>query len=179
MTAPKHHPHSIAEFESLRGVDLGSTPWLDVSQSTIDAFAEVTGDRQWIHLDTERAVGGPFGTTIAHGLFTLAIGPVLTGQLIGFEGFEHSLNYGYNRVRFPHPLPVGVRVRMSARVTEVTRADAHSALVTIEQVFAAEGIEKPVCVAASLSYVTESTATESASFDSAAAGSTDDPDGRS
>jgi acyl dehydratase len=90
-----------------------------VPQQSIDAFAEVTGDHQWIHVDPESAAAGPFGSTIAHGLFSLSLGPALSEQLLSLAGFAHSLNYGYDKVRFPAPLPVGSRVRMSVTIVAV------------------------------------------------------------
>ena len=81
----------------------------------IDAFAEVTGDHQWIHTDPARATQTPFGGTIAHGYYTLSLHPRFAAQIVAFEGFAFAVNYGLNKVRFPAPLPVGNRVRMRAR----------------------------------------------------------------
>lgn len=148
-------PRSLAEMNELCDQPIGPTEWVDVSQSTVDGFADVTRDHQWIHVDSVRSEAGPFGGTIAHGLLTLSFGPGFTAELIDFAGFSHSLNYGYEKVRFPHPLPTGTRVRMQAVVTDVRPVGEGTALVVIRQIFEAEGIEKPVCVADSVSYVTE------------------------
>lgn len=151
----RHHPSTITDFEDLIGKDLGPTEWHTLTQDDINTFADLTGDHQWIHVDEERAAQGPFGKTIGHGLLTLSLGPTFMEELFAFDGFAHSLNYGYDKVRFPHPRPVGTKVRMTAAVTNVQRADAASALVSIRQVFEADGIEKPVCVAESKAYFTE------------------------
>ncbi len=149
-SAERLRPTTIADLQELVGSTLGPTRWHTLTQADIDAFADVTGDHQWIHVDPERAAAGPFGRTIGHGLLTLSLGPALTEELMAFDGFAHGLNYGYGKVRFPHPLPVGARVRMTATVSEVTPMGEGSAQVTTTQVFEAEGIEKPVCVAESI-----------------------------
>ena len=142
-------PTTFEELEQLVGRMIGPTPWYDVPQQSIDAFAEVTGDHQWIHVDPERAAAGPFGSTIAHGLFSLSLGPALSEQLLSLAGFAHSLNYGYDRVRFPAPLPVGSRVRMSVTIVAVEPV-AGGVQLRGEQVFEREGSTKPVAVAESL-----------------------------
>ncbi|CCH76837.1 putative enoyl-CoA hydratase 1 [Nostocoides japonicum T1-X7] len=150
MTSTPLRPTSIADVEELVGTELGPTDWHTLPQEDIDAFADLTGDHQWIHVDPERAAAGPFGGTIGHGLLTLSLGPAMTEQLMAFDGFAHALNYGYDKVRFPHPRPVGSRVRMRATITDVTRVGDDSAQVTTTQVFECEGIDKPVCVAQSI-----------------------------
>ncbi len=142
-------PGSVADLEALIGQQLGPTGWVAVDQRTVDSFAETTGDKQWIHVDPERATESPAGGTIAHGLLTLSLGPALTEELFSFEGFAMTLNYGYEKVRFPAPVPVGSRVRMTATVTAVTPVTG-GAQVTTTQVFECEGVTKPVCVAESV-----------------------------
>src|SRR5690606_5223134 len=112
-------PTTVDELVALVGRELGPTQWHTLVQEDIDTFATVTGDHQWIHVDPERAAAGPFGTTIGHGLFTLSLGPTFMEELMAFDGFAHSLNYGYNKVRFPHPRPVGSKVRMRATISDV------------------------------------------------------------
>lgn len=148
-------PTTVDQLVALVGQELGPTDWHTLVQGEIDAFADVTGDHQWIHVDPERAKVGPFGRTIAHGLLTLSLGPAFMEELMAFDGFAHSLNYGYNRVRFPHPLPLDSRVRMRATITEVSPTGDGSAQITTAQKFEAEGIEKPVCVAESIGRFTE------------------------
>ena len=137
------------ELAAHAGRELGVTGWHDVTQASIDEFARVTGDDQWIHLDEGRARATPFGGTIAHGYFTLSLGPVLMSEIVAMEGFSHVLNYGLDRVRFPAPMPVGGRVRMRATLALVEPVPG-GVQITVEQVFEREGGDKPVCVAESL-----------------------------
>src|SRR5436309_10997394 len=102
----------IDELKSRIGDELGVSEWHEVTQEAVDAFADVTGDHQWIHVDPERAAATPFGGTIAHGYYTLALAPRFNYEIVGFEGFAFAVNYGLNKVRFPAPMPVGKRVRM-------------------------------------------------------------------
>jgi acyl dehydratase len=142
-------PRVFASPDELRaavGEQLGWTDWLQVDQKRVDAFAEATGDHQWIHVDPERAAKGPFGSTIAHGFLTLSLIPSLTPLLFQVEGVRMGVNYGVNKVRFPAPVPVGSRLRATAVVAEVDDTEGGFQLVTrvtIER----EGGEKPVCVA--------------------------------
>jgi acyl dehydratase len=146
---------TLSGLDALRdaaGRDLGVTDWREITQADIDAFADLTGDHQWIHVDPERAAASPLGRTIAHGLLTLSLAPAMTAELLTFEGFAFALNYGYNRIRFPAPLPVGSRVRMHATLAAVDDIPG-GAQITIVQSFEREGEEKPVCVAESLARV--------------------------
>jgi acyl dehydratase len=146
---------TISDLDELRtktGMQLGVSEWHDVPQDAIDAFARVTGDDQWIHVDPERATQTPFGGTIAHGYYTLSLHPMLAEQVLRYEGFAFAVNYGLNRVRFPAPLPVGNRVRM--RITLMDVEDVlGGAQITMKLTFEGEGALKPVCVAESLTRV--------------------------
>jgi acyl dehydratase len=126
--------------------------WHDVTQEDINRFAEVTGDDNWIHLDVERAKQTPFGGTIAHGYYTLSLGPMFTYRLFKADGFAFGVNYGVNKVRFPATMPVGERVRMRLRLASVDDVPGGAQIVT-ELTFERDGAEKPVCVAESLSRV--------------------------
>jgi acyl dehydratase len=139
----------IDELRAKVGTELGVSEWHDVTQDEIDAFADATGDHQWIHVEPERAAQTPFGSTIAHGLYTLSLGPRFTFAMFTIEGFAFGLNYGYNKVRFPAPLPVDSRVRMRATLAAVDDVPGGVQL-TITQTFEREGTEKPVCVAESV-----------------------------
>jgi acyl dehydratase len=123
----------------------GPSGWIDVPQERIDAFAEATGDRQWIHVDPERAKDGPFGTTIAHGYLTLSLLPAASYEVVPRQG-GMAINYGLNRVRFPAPVPVGSRVRATF---EVVGLEEHGwgRQVTMQATVEREGGDKPVCVA--------------------------------
>ncbi|GAA4659719.1 MULTISPECIES: MaoC family dehydratase [Amycolatopsis] len=138
------------EIRALAGRDLGHSSWREVTQELIDAFADVSGDHQWIHTDPERAAEGPFGRTIAHGYLTLSWGIPLVAELLRVEGVGMALNYGVNKVRFPSPVPVGSRVRLHARVVDVVPVKGDGVQVTREFTFEVEGQEKPACVAESL-----------------------------
>src|SRR3954453_14036583 len=113
---------TISGLDELRdkvGQEVGVSDSHEVTQERIDAFAEATEDHQWIHVDPERAAETPFGGTIAHGLYTLSLGPRLTYELFSVDGFAFALNYGFGKVRFPAPLPVGSNVRLRATLSSV------------------------------------------------------------
>jgi acyl dehydratase len=112
----------------------------------VSAFAEATLDRQWIHLDRERAANGPYGTTVAHGFLVLSLGPHLVRQVLDLSALQAGINYGVNRVRFPSPTPVGARLRLRVVIREVT-ALTNGARVTMEYSFEREGSDRPACVA--------------------------------
>ncbi len=127
------------------GDTYGPSSWIDVPQSKIDAFAEATGDHQWIHVDPERAKDGPFGTTIGHGYLTLSLLPAMSYEVVPRQG-GMGINYGLNRVRFPSPVPVDSRVRASF---EVVGFEEHEwgGQATMQATVEREGGDKPVCVA--------------------------------
>src|SRR5881409_2497361 len=94
----------IAGLKEKVGAHLGYSDWVEVTQQSVNLFADATGDHQWIHVDPERAADGPFGGTIAHGLFTLSLLPVFLHQLYEVEGISMAVNYGLDKVRFPAPV---------------------------------------------------------------------------
>jgi acyl dehydratase len=147
-------PRTVEELRELTGKELGVSGWHGVTQERIDAFAELTGDRQWIHTDVERARAGMFGGTIAHGYYTLALAPMLTAELVSFQGFAFAVNYGLNRVRFPSPLRAGARVRLRLSVEAVLVRSAGTDL-TLLLMFESDRHDKPVCVAESVMRVVE------------------------
>ena len=129
------------------GTEFGPSAWVDVPQERIQAFADATGDHQWIHVEPERAAAGPFGTTIAHGYLTLSLLPAMSYEVIPRpEGVAMGINYGLNRVRFPSPVPSGSRVRGTFRVDGVDEFEG-GRQVTMTATVEREGGEKPVCVA--------------------------------
>jgi acyl dehydratase len=136
----------VTELPALKGRDLGSSRWVEVTQEQVSTFATLTGDEQWIHVDTDRAKDGPFGTTIAHGFFVLSRSTGFLYELLEVRGGSQILNYGLNRVRFTAPTPVGSRIRMALKVTDVAEV-AGGYQVTFGLTFEREGQEKPVCVA--------------------------------
>jgi acyl dehydratase len=135
-----------ADLEARTGTELGVSDWFEVTQTDVSAFAELTGDEFWIHTDPERAASSRFGGTIAHGLYTLSLEPRFRYELVTFAGWPVQLNYGYGRVRFPAPLPVGSRIRMRSILTDAHRASS-GWRVTLEQIFEREGGDRPACVA--------------------------------
>ena len=142
----------LDELKQAEGEDLGTSDWHEVTQEAIDAFADVSGDHQWIHVDRERAKETPFGGTIAHGYYTLSLAPRFSEQIMRLDGFAFAVNYGLNKVRFPAPLPVGSKVRMSAKLASLEEVPG-GAQITMVLTFEREGGDKPVCVAESLSRV--------------------------
>ncbi|HEX4691321.1 MAG TPA: MaoC family dehydratase [Solirubrobacteraceae bacterium] len=142
----------LAELREAEGEVLGKSDWHEVTQQDIDAFADATGDHQWIHVDPERAKDTPFGGTIAHGYYTLSLAPRFTEEVMKLEGFAFAVNYGLNKVRFPAPVPVGSKVRMSAKLAGLEDIPG-GAQMTLELTFERDGGEKPVCVAETLARV--------------------------
>ncbi len=138
----------LDDLKNFAGREIGMTDWLVVTQERIQQFAEATEDRQWIHLDSERAKReSPFHTTIAHGFLTLSLLSFLMKQAIQIKsGVRMAVNYGLNRVRFPSPVRADSRIR--GRFTLLTLKEVFNAL---EAVFAvtveSEGADKPCCVA--------------------------------
>lgn len=137
-------------MSALEGQEIGVGDWFEITQDRVDAFADVTLDHQWIHVDRERAAEGPFGGTIAHGYLTLSLIPYLnSGITWPVEGARMTVNYGLDRVRFITPVPVGSKVRSRTKVVEVREVPGGVQVkgeVTIE----IEGASKPACVAETL-----------------------------
>lgn len=128
------------------GKELGTGDWVQVTQDRINLFAEATGDRQWIHVDVEKAKAGPFGGTIAHGLLTLSMISDLSAGLFKFDGFKMGVNYGYEKIRFPAPVPVNSELR--ARVRVLSCEDIKNGIQSIfEFTVERKGTDKPACVA--------------------------------
>lgn len=137
---------TLDEVSAASGEELGTSDWLAVDQERVNAFAEATGDHQWIHVDVERAKDGPFGGTIAHGYLTLSLIPQLSTQIFSLETPGARLNYGVNKVRFPNPVRVGRRIRATATIAGVSDVPAGKQLLT-RYVIEIEGEDKPACVA--------------------------------
>ncbi|GCD88146.1 MaoC family dehydratase [Nocardioides sp. LS1] len=135
----------IPALEAAVGEHLGYSEWHTITQEQIDTFATCTGDHQWIHIDPVEAAKGPFGTTIAHGYFTLSLVPMLSWEVYDVQGIGMGVNYGANKLRFPAPVPVDSRVRAGVELLEVTPGGGGYQVVTrvtIER----DGGEKPACV---------------------------------
>lgn len=134
------------ELPDAVGVRLGPTEPYTVTQSQVDLFAAVTGDRQWIHVDSARAAGGPFGGTIAHGYLTLSLVAPLLAQMLAISNVRNGINYGSDRVRFPAPLMVGSAVRGSGEIVDVVTGEGWTQLA-VRVTIAPDGGDRPVCVA--------------------------------
>lgn len=144
--------HGMEELAAAQGEEIGVTEWQELTQDQIDVFSDATGDHYWIHVDPERAKEGPLGSTVAHGLYTLSLGPAANYALIAFEGFGVQMNYGYEKVRFPAPVPVGSRLRMRLQIGKV-QASGVGTRVVLRQTFECEGSDKPACIAEMLLYL--------------------------
>ncbi|MGH2979338.1 MAG: MaoC family dehydratase [Solirubrobacterales bacterium] len=141
----------IQGLKDLIGKEIGPGEWREVRQQDIDAFADLSGDHQWIHVDVERAKReSPFGTTIAHGNLTLSMIDGFRLDLITSTGFKLGVNYGWNKVRFPAPVPAGSRVRARAEVASVDEVGGGWWQVVTRFTVEVEGSDKPCCVADSV-----------------------------
>ncbi len=146
--------NGIAGLREVEGNELGSSDWVPITQDQIQMFAELTGDRQWIHVDAERAAHSRYGGTIAHGFLVLAMVPALAAQVFEVSGLSMVVNYGLEKVRFPAPVPAGSLIRVRVSVVAVTESDrGHLALFkhTVER----EGTTRPACVAEQLRLLIE------------------------
>lgn len=138
--------HGLAGLRSMVGRELGTSEWHEVTQAQVDAFADATGDHQWIHVDPVRAAESPFGSTIAHGYLTLSLVPALLAEAVRVEGISMGINYGANRLRFPSPVPVGSRLRLRASLLALEEVPG-GAQGTLSLTMEREGSEKPAMVA--------------------------------
>ncbi|MGK5682637.1 MaoC family dehydratase [Actinoplanes sp. URMC 104] len=137
----------LDELRTLPGRDLGHSSWLEVTQDRVDAFAEATGDHQWIHVDADRAARGPFGGTIAHGYLTLALVIPFFAELLRVEGLTMGVNYGLDRLRFASPVRVGSRIRLAATAVAAEEVSRRCVQVTFDFTVQIDGVDKPACVA--------------------------------
>jgi acyl dehydratase len=138
---------TMAEVPGLVGTELGSSDWYEVTQDAVNLFADATGDHQWIHIDVERAKAeSPFGGPIAHGYLTLSLLAPLSAQVLLVTDTVMGVNYGLNKVRFPSPVPVGAKVRLTASLKSVEEV-AGGLQLTLAAVIEREGGDKPVCIA--------------------------------
>jgi acyl dehydratase len=146
--------NGIEEFKALQGQTIGPSEWREVTQADIDTFAELSRDDQWIHVDVERAkTESPFGTTIAHGNLTLSMIDGFRPDLLESTGFKLGVNYGWNKIRFPAPVPVGSRIRASVEAVSVDDVGGGWFQIVQRWTVEVEGSEKPACVAESVGRV--------------------------
>ena len=139
---------SFDQLSEAVGEDLGSTDWLEVTQERVDAFADATGDHQWIHIDADRAKNeSPYGTTIAHGFLTLSMIPALTKENYRVENAKMAINYGSNKVRFIAAVPSGGRIRARSELIDATKVDDNTVNLTVKNTIELDGSNKPAAVA--------------------------------
>jgi len=133
------------DLKSLPGTDLGASSWVEVTQEMINAFADVTRDHQWIHIDVERAKK-EIGGTIAHGFLTVSLMPVMAYELMTIEGVSRAINYGFDKLRFTDVVRPGERIRLRQTVKAVEEK-AGGVAITRDCVVEIEGKERPALVA--------------------------------
>ena len=141
---------TLTELSALVGQEVAVSDWISITQERIDQFAQATGDRQWIHVDEERARQGPFGSTIAHGLLTLSLIPAFFDSALCVLETRMGVNYGLNRVRFTAPVPVGSRVRARLTLLSSEPIEQNGFQMVWSVSVEREGAAKPVCVAESI-----------------------------
>jgi acyl dehydratase len=139
----------LAELTAAVGTELGPTDWLVVDQARIDQFAVATDDHQWIHVDPQRAADGPYGGTIAHGLLTLSLLPHFMQELYRVDNVAMAINYGFNKVRFITPVPVGSRLRAASKISVVAEVPG-GVQATLTTTIDVDGSDRPAAVVESI-----------------------------
>ena len=143
--------HVFNDFNELKaavGTDVDVSEWIEITQDRINKFADATGDEQWIHIDVERAAReSPGGKTIAHGLLSLSLIPMIIREIIGLKVVKNTLNYGANRIRYLTPVPAGSRLRGRVAVTAAEDVPPNALRVTYKVIIEIEGGKRPACVA--------------------------------
>jgi len=142
MTTTFENPAALLEAV---GQDLGHSDWLEIDQERINQFADATADHQWIHVDPEKAAGGPYGKTIAHGYLTLSLANLFLPQVMTVENFSMGVNYGCEKVRFPAAVPVGSRIRGHGEVVSAEEVKG-GVQVVVRMTIEIEGGDRPACV---------------------------------
>jgi acyl dehydratase len=144
----EHRFVTLAALRDMQGQEVGISDWLTVTQAQVDAFADLCGDHQFIHVDPVRAAETPFGVTIAHGFYTLSLLTYFAqGVRPGIEGTKHSVNYGFDRIRFAAPVPVGSRIRTRFRLARLNERRPGEITQHWEATVEVEGSDRPALVA--------------------------------
>lgn len=139
---------SIDDAVGLVGRELGVGEWKEIDQKRIDAFADVTEDHQWIHIDVERAkTESPYGTTVAHGFLTLSLIPKLSKDNFRVDNAKMAINYGLNKVRFLAAVPAGGRIRARSELVDAEKVGDTMVNLTVRQTIELDGSDKPAAVA--------------------------------
>ena len=141
---------TLSDLAAMVGQDVATSPWLTITQTQVNLFADATGDYQWIHIDPERAREGPFGGPIAHGLLTLSLLPQFFASAFTISNTRMGVNYGLNKVRFTSPVPVGSQLRAHLHLLKAETIDNGGVQLTWQVKVERQGAEKPVCIAESL-----------------------------
>lgn len=142
---------AINDLESYKGVVIGHSPWTTISQETINAFADATGDHQWIHVDVERARReSPWRSTVAHGYLTASLIPMLNSQVLKVTGTAATINYGLDKLRFPAAVKAGAEIRSKVELNDLHQVDDRRVLATYRTTIEIRGEDKPACVAVNL-----------------------------
>jgi acyl dehydratase len=144
---------TVDQVADSTGLDLGETSWWTITQDRVNRFADATEDRQWIHIDPDRAAAGPFGMTIAHGYLTLSLLPAMVSELLHVRDRGRALNYGLDRVRFVEPVPVGGEVRLTASIAEASRRPDRGVRYRLALTMWLRDAERPAMVAESITLV--------------------------
>ena len=140
---------TLSELAACVGQEVAVSAWTTITQPQIDAFAEATQDRQWIHVDVARAKAGPFGAPIAHGFLTLSLLPLFF-ESVRVQGAGMAVNYGLNKVRFMSPVRVESRLRGRLKLLRSDAIEREGVQLTWEVTVEIEGLAKPACVAESV-----------------------------
>lgn len=147
---------TIADFRKKEGEDLPPSYWLEVTQQMINDFSEATKDYQWIHTDVERSKKeSPFGGTIAHGFFSVSMLSKFIMDTVHVKSAKMGVNYGLEKIRFPHPVPVGSEIRLLNKVAKVTDYGDKGVKVFWDCVIEIKGVKKPACVGTFISLLFE------------------------
>jgi len=144
MPISVERPTDLLELDE--GTELGESSWIEITQESIDTYADATRDHQWIHVDPDRAASGPFGSTIAHGYLTLGFVIPLWSELLQVEKVGMAVNYGLNKLRLPAPVPVGSRIRLHGKLASANEVTGGVEVVA-DLKMEVEGSEKPALVA--------------------------------
>ena len=142
---------TLQDLAACVGQEVALSDWITITQERIDLFAQATGDHQWIHVDAQRAAQGPFGRTIAHGFLTLSLLPQFFESSLTERQSRMGINYGLNKVRFTAPVPVNSRLRARITLLACEPIDNQGMQMTWQVVVECEGLDKPVCIAESIS----------------------------
>ena len=139
---------NLEEFRSIKGKGLPTGEWYTVTQQMINDFANATLDKQWIHVDEERAAKeSPFKSTVAHGFMSVAMISRMLEEMFVVKSVKMGLNYGLNKVRFPNPVPVNSELRMHTSVKDIEDINNNGIKITFSCNIEIKGQEKPACVA--------------------------------